>query len=118
MLTVMGMIFFLSHQPGNHFLTPRFPGVDIFAHVIAYGSLAATTLYALQPLISDSNRRLTALAVLLFCLVFGIGDEFHQSFIPHRYVSAWDVVADLAGAILVVACWYMQIAGKSIKDYS
>jgi len=36
--------------------------------------------------------------VPLFCLCYGISDEWHQSFIPGRDASIGDVAADLTGA--------------------
>jgi VanZ family protein len=111
----MGMIFFLSHQPGDFAQLPQFVGIDKLAHVIAYGLLAGAFLYGLHPLTHSSNRGVTAIVVALFCLLYGISDEFHQSFIPKRCVSIWDVVADGVGAILVVAWWLVKQAQKSQK---
>jgi len=105
MAIVMGMIFYLSHQPGDFSYLPEFIGVDKLLHVIAYGSLAATLLYGLDPMTKSSSRALTAAGVVFFCILFGISDEYHQSFIPGRSVSAWDVAADGLGALLVVAWW-------------
>jgi VanZ family protein len=115
----MGMIFFLSHQPGdfNQF-PPFFIGVDKLLHSIAYGILAGVFLYGLRPFIHDSNRALAGIIVVLFCVLYGISDEFHQAFIPGRFVSAWDVVADCFGALLVVGWWYKNSAGKGCPNYS
>jgi VanZ family protein len=105
MAIVMGMIFYLSHQPGNFSCLPKFIGVDKLLHVIAYGSLAATMLYGLDPMTKSSSTALTAVGVVFFCILYGISDEYHQSFIPGRSVSAWDVAADGLGAFLVAAWW-------------
>ena len=43
-----------------------------------------------------------ALATVLACTLYGIGDEFHQSFVPGRDASAGDVAKDLGGALLGV----------------
>jgi VanZ family protein len=106
MLIIMGMIFYLSHQPGDFSIFPQFFGIDKLLHVIAYGSLAAACLYGLNPLTKSSSRALTAIVVVLFCILFGLSDEYHQSFIPGRSVSAWDLVADGVGALLVVGWWF------------
>jgi VanZ family protein len=111
----MGMIFFLSHQPGDFADLSEFAGRDKLLHVIAYGLLAGAFLYGLHPFTHSSNRGVTAIIVALFCLLFGISDEFHQSFIPGRFVSIWDVMADGVGAILVVAWWLVKQAQKSQK---
>jgi len=112
MVSIMGMIFFLSHQPGDFAPLPQFSGLDKLAHVVAYGSLAASILYFLQPFsYIAENKIITAILVVLFCILYGISDEYHQSFVPGRFVSGWDVAADGFGALLVVGIWYIR-AGK------
>jgi VanZ family protein len=105
MLGIMGMIFFVSHQPGDSIDLPPFIGFDKLMHMFAYASLAASFLYSLHPFVDKITVPVTGLAVVLFCLIFGLSDEFHQSFIPGRFVSGWDVLADTTGAVLVVLWW-------------
>ena len=118
MVIVMGMIFYLSHQPGDFSYLPKLIGIDKLLHVIAYGSLAATLLYGLDPMTKSSSRALTAVGVVFFCILFGISDEYHQSFIPGRSVSAWDVAADGLGAFLVVAWWLKWSTSTRLKNSS
>lgn len=113
MACVMGIIFYLSHQPGDLIQLPLIPGVDKLAHCIAYGCLAATFLYGLHPLINSSiKKNIAAIIVITFCLFFGISDEYHQSFIPGRSVSFWDIVADAFGALFVVIWWLLKVQLK------
>ena len=105
MVTIMGIIFYLSHQPGDFVHLPLLMGFDKLLHVIAYSSLAGTFLYGLYPSIHGSNRSAVAIVVILFCTLYGISDEYHQSFIPGRFDSVWDVLADGLGALLVVGWW-------------
>jgi VanZ family protein len=117
MVCIMGIIFFLSHQPGGFVQLPQFFGIDKLAHVIAYGCLAGTFLYGLQPFLNTYNNKFAAvIIVVLLCLLFGISDEFHQSFIPGRSVSFWDVVADGFGAVLVVGWWFTKSTPKVLRD--
>ncbi|BHH84028.1 VanZ family protein [Desulforhopalus sp. 52FAK] len=106
MVVVMGTIFFLSHQRGDEITLPDFSNSDLVAHMLAYGVLAATILYAWE----KSYRTLYPVKVILLtvitCLIYGISDEFHQSFIPGRYVSVLDVVADTVGPLLVCSVWW------------
>jgi VanZ family protein len=104
LVVVMGIIFYFSHQPGDTLTLPDVPAIDKFAHAGEYGVLAAAALYAALPLISTTSIRL-GLGVTFFCLLHALADEFHQSFIPGRWVSGWDVLADAGGALLVVALW-------------
>lgn len=118
MAAVMGMIFYLSHQPGDAIQLPRLVGIDKLLHAAAYGVLALSFIYGLHPFTHPSNRIVSAAVVILFCLLFGISDEFHQSFIPGRFVSLWDVIADSFGALLAVAYWYKHIAGNGAEECS
>jgi VanZ family protein len=104
MLLVMGIIFFLSHQPGDTLHLPSIPGIDKISHMFAYGLLALTVLWffgSAQP----AGLLTIALKTVLVCLLYGMTDEFHQSFIPCRAVSVFDLLADLAGAIFVCIIW-------------
>lgn len=104
MLVVMGIIFFFSHQPGDTLYLPAFPGIDKICHLVIYGLLALTVLWCLGPGGQEPPFRV-ALKTVLFCLLYGLSDEFHQSYIPQRSVSGLDLLADLTGAILVCAIW-------------
>ncbi|OGQ95778.1 MAG: hypothetical protein A2521_01035 [Deltaproteobacteria bacterium RIFOXYD12_FULL_57_12] len=103
-LLVMGMIFFFSHLPGNSLALPAIFGFDKVLHMTAYAGLAAAVLYGLRP-----YRIAGWPAVILtmtICIFYGISDEYHQSFVPGRTVSAWDLAADTLGALLlVVMAW-------------
>jgi len=99
MILVMGTIFFLSHQTGSDLSLPSFPGSDKVAHLIAYGVLGATVFFAFTPGKRCSFPRKYIIMAVLVALIYGILDEFHQSFIPGREVSAGDVLADLTGGI-------------------
>ena len=41
-----------------------------------------------------------ALLALLVSLLVALADEFHQSFVPSRTASPWDVLLDGVGALL------------------
>jgi VanZ family protein len=105
MILVMATIFYLSHQTGDDLYLPVLPGFDKVAHLAAYGLLAAATLFAFSPDARQGNSRRVVAITLIFCLCFGISDEFHQYFIPGRSVSAFDLLADCLGAVLVCLLW-------------
>lgn len=105
MLVVMATIFYLSHQPGDTLHMPQFWCADKVFHAIAYGALAMSILLAGQPVSAGNSRLAVGGAVVGVCLVYGILDEFHQSFIPRRDASVFDVLADVIGALLVVVGW-------------
>ncbi len=98
-LAWMGLIFYLSHQPSLP--TPAlFEGQDKLFHALVYALLASlylgvlpTARLALQP-----RRWITIMALL--ATLYGLSDEFHQSFIPGRSAEVLDLLADAAGALL------------------
>ena len=105
MTLVMGTIFFLSHQTSTDLPHFYFPGLDKIAHAIVYACLAATAIYALPDQFRTSRPKYSAVVVVVFCLVYGISDEYHQAFIPGREPSLGDLLADTVGAVLLTGGW-------------
>jgi VanZ family protein len=80
------------------------------AHFISYGFLAGAFLYSLQPYFNTfKNKFILAVIVVVFCVLFGISDEYHQAFIPGRFASLWDLMADGFGALFVVVWWLSKV---------
>jgi VanZ family protein len=105
MILVMGIIFFLSHQAGDQLDMPDLPFVDKIAHFLVYAVLAAAILLVPSRKFKQSRPFLTIALTISLCILYGIGDEFHQSFIPYRSVSGADVLADTLGAICISFLW-------------
>ncbi len=112
MCLVMGAIFFLSHQPGNELKLPLFVGADKLLHATAYGVLAITSIFALPKTFKTTFPLPTAFLVVFICLLYGITDEYHQSFIPGRSPDIFDVIADTVGAMIVCTIWYLRKSQK------
>jgi len=113
-VVVMGTIFFLSHQPGDSLYMPSvIPGFDKIAHMAVYAVLAGTILYAFQPELASGRISAPLLITVGICFLYGISDEFHQSFIPGRSVSAADLGADTLGAVTVCVVWFFRHRRKS-----
>ncbi len=106
MITIMGIIFFLSSQPGTSIDLPDIANLDKALHAIAYGALGLTVLFALPEKKYKANPLRVSLWVIVFCLLFGISDEFHQSFVPNRFPSVSDLVADTLGGVMAVLIWF------------
>jgi VanZ family protein len=104
MLLMMGFIFFLSHQSGDTLHLPSVPGIDKIGHMAVYGLLALTVLWFLGSA-KQVDPAGAALKTVLLCAIYGMSDEWHQTFIPDRMVSCYDLLADLAGPMLVTAVW-------------
>lgn len=108
MCLVMGVIFFLSHQPGSDLNLPLFNGADKILHATAYGVLAISSIFAFPKTFKIAFPFATAFFVVVICLLYGIADEYHQSFIPGRSPDIFDVAADVLGAIIVSSIWYIH----------
>jgi VanZ family protein len=105
MIMIMGAIFILSDQPGDTLYLPPISGIDKLAHALVYGVLAATAIFAFSARYRESRPAMAMVATTLFCLCYGISDEFHQSFVPGRNPSGFDVLADACGALAVCLFW-------------
>jgi len=101
----MGTIFFLSHQPGTKLQFPDVFGLDKLAHGFMYATLAAAILYAAPRKAQLLQPWRTGVLIVFFCLLYGMTDEYHQSFIPGRVPSVGDIIADVAGASFLVYLW-------------
>ena len=87
------VLFFLSSlsdppQPESF----QLPGLDKVAHFGMYAVLGALLARGREAGGTPSHA-----AVLLLGALYGVSDEWHQSFVPGRQVSALDWAADLAG---------------------
>lgn len=87
--------------------TPTFvSGIDKYLHALLYAGLGAVVVRALT---GGLRRRVTlpiVAATIVFGAVYGVSDEFHQSFVPMRNVEALDVVADTVGAGIAAIVLY------------
>lgn len=99
-LAYMGMIFYLSSRsylPGQISAIP-----DKVGHAILYAGLGFLLARALTKPVALSKITRGIVAVIL-ATAYGVSDEFHQSFVPHRTADLADVAADFVGAVLGAA---------------
>src|SRR5699024_616373 len=108
----MGTIFYLSHQPANKSAETSIGVIDFALNIIhvphtydnefhavvqhpaqfhAYASLAILTYHAYR-----GNHRI--FFTLMISLLYAVGDELHQLFIPGRSAEVRDVLIDVCGA--------------------
>jgi len=96
-------IFIISSQPSY-----RLPSLDwgdkIFkkgGHMVGYGLLALSYWYGMG---LDKKKQWLA---WLLAVLYAATDEFHQSFVPGRHPSIWDVlIFDNFGAL--IALWIAE----------
>ena len=90
------LIYYLSSQPNP--LPPvssRFS--DKLLHIVEYAAFAMVATWGLSHLVALA--RAARWAALLGSL-YGLSDEFHQRFVPHRSAELGDWLADSIGAAL------------------
>jgi VanZ family protein len=95
-VALMAVIFWLSSQSD---LDTGLGVWDVIlrklGHAFVFGSLAVLWWWALRPLRRNPLPLAAAIALL-----YGIGDEYHQSFVEGRSGSALDVCIDLGGIVV------------------
>lgn len=95
-VAVMAVIFALSSRSQLPDLTPGHDIQNIAGHFTVYAALGVT-LALLFRAMGWGPLRVLFVAIVLATL-YGVSDEFHQSFVPNRHVDAKDVLVDFLGA--------------------
>jgi VanZ family protein len=76
---------------------------DTSGHSIGYALLGALLLRALAGGRMNGVTWGRALSAIVLATLYGLSDEFHQSFVPGRSPDRHDVMADFIGAVAAVA---------------
>ena len=92
----------LSSQSRIPDALPAFPGADKHLHAARFFLLGLLAWRAGRSGEGWGTAR-TAATILVGAALWGVSDEWHQSFVPGRHVDAADLLADLAGSALAVA---------------
>ena len=81
---------------------------DVVGHMALYGVLGMLAMVVLACWVAGPTRQARwALLTAGLGVLYGVLDEYHQSFVPGRSASAMDVVVDSVGVTLGLACaWY------------
>ena len=69
-------------------------------HLAAYGVMAFFAWRAFGHIVRNRSRLSWCCAA--FCMLYGLSDEFHQSYVPGRMADPYDWIADAAGATIAV----------------
>jgi VanZ family protein len=91
------LIYWLSDQPYIP-ITMLFESQDKFHHFSAYFVMSMFAWRCLRHLGISSS--LLAMASIVFCSLYGISDEWHQSFVEGRNSDSLDWLADTIGACI------------------
>ncbi|MHB1317402.1 MAG: VanZ family protein [Anaerolineae bacterium] len=129
LLACLTLIWILSDQPSLPGPGERGSLIrDIFnygSHALIYAVVGVLAWRVLVRRAGVLPRWLTVhprLSAALFSLVWGLLDEWHQSYIPGRTASPWDALTDLLGAALGLAIgprlidWWVTRRGSTAVD--
>lgn len=109
------LIFLLSSQsdPPSPSWLSAVPLYDKMAHFLLYAVLCALLARALRfesaPVL---NRGALIIAVAIAAL-YGVSDEWHQSFVPGRQPDPLDWTADTLGAICTAAFLHVRARNRA-----
>jgi len=113
--------------PILHWLFPQMSEQSVHAIVFAIRKAAHVTEYAILGLLvwralqkpNAAGRRpwfwSQAALALLFVALYATSDEIHQSFVPTRQASAWDVLLDTTGGAFGLL--FLWIVGRWRKRW-
>ena len=93
----MAAIFFASSQQD----IPDLPGglSGYTGHFLGYGLLGVLVIRGFAGATWRGVTWRAFVWTVLFCAVYAVTDEWHQSAVPNRFVDPLDWMADVAGAI-------------------
>ena len=96
----MALLYYLSSRPAPEELRwiPIFAKLKL-VHIIEYGILYFLVWYAVIKTTSYNKLETFSLA-LMFIILYGLTDEFHQIFVVGRTARFEDVAADGVGGII------------------
>ena len=110
------VIFSLSAQSGllGPGLFDIVPFIDKIGHFVLYAVLGFLAVAAFRNESWPFLRTHAVLLAVVFASLYGISDEWHQSFVPGRQTDILDWLADTLGA--VAACGVFVLARRREAD--
>lgn len=114
----MIVIYLLSSQTGDDIGTllplfqKLFPSMVSFdwGHYLSYFILAAAFDYGIG---RKADRLLFKVAIVVLCGIYGITDEYHQSFVGGRMPDPIDVRNDMIGALV----WVVLVSIPPLRNF-
>jgi VanZ family protein len=114
-----GGIFVLSSMSNPPLVSMwSLPHLDKLFHALVYGGLTFVLIYALSVTRGTRPSARLVLGAAALAIVYGALDEFHQAFTPKRAMSAYDLLADAAGASVVASVWLVALRRRPMQAKS
>ena len=100
-----GLIFALSSVSA----VPALPGgvSDKAAHALLYSGLGFLAARGVSGGVAHPPSIRVAAVAIGFAAAYGLSDEVHQLFVPMRQFDLGDLSADVCGAALGTAAWWL-----------
>ena len=98
--------------------TPLPPYVDKLIHFAVFGLLCLMTCWSLSSARIETRKIYNIIIAIAITSLYGVSDEFHQSFTPHRSVEFLDWLADTGGAVSAGFFWQISVYKRHIKEKS
>jgi VanZ family protein len=83
-------------------------------HFTGYGVLSLLWLRAWRRSLALTQPSYNFLLALLATALVASADEFHQTFLPNRTGSAWDVLLDCTGAATLLVATYLYLKLRAL----
>ena len=104
------VIKYLAPEISRRDLVMTLVGIRKLGHVGEYAILSILWFYAFNQGRTEWSWQ-PVLGALIASLIYATLDEFHQSFVPSRTASIYDVGLDEIGALLGQAVWISKLKG-------
>ena len=98
--SIFGPVADARWEPLHHFIRKS-------GHFLGYGAMGLLWLRAWWMTLPRSRFLHDAFLALLGTALVASADEWHQTFLPNRTGSAWDVLLDCCGAIMLELLAYI-----------
>ena len=117
-LLYMALIFVVSSLEQPPLPMPEFEWltIDKLYHFVEYailGGLLAIAFVKAKPAVVPS--KLIWLVATVLSILYGASDEWHQTFVPGRFATVADWVADALGSIAGVLAVYLYHKKKMVN---
>ncbi len=110
------LIFYLSSRSSID-LGPEIPHIDKLYHALIYSVFAVLLWRAFHYASPAPFKKRAILFALIFTILFGISDEWHQFYVAFRHADIFDLLFDSVGAslALISVSWWNNGERKEEK---
>ena len=110
-------IYLLAAIPGLRLEIKSAPGIDKIEHAFLYFILCGLARRAfIHQEMLPALKRSALLGAFFFSSVFGALEEYHQNFIIGRENDPYNVLANIAGALLFVSIAWLLHQDEKTED--